>query len=65
MSLVLPAGSWLLIVVVPPQNGDVEVDPEEDVDDEDGDEGPRHLGDVASASLQLQPDVGSKHQANA
>ena len=39
MSLVLPAGSWLLIVVVPPQNGDVEVDPEEDVDDEDADGG--------------------------
>ena len=56
--------SWL-IFFFPPHNCDVEVDPEEDVDDEDGDEGPRHVGDVASAPLQLQPDISSKHQANA
>ena len=64
MSLVLPAGSWLLIVLVPPHNGDVEVDPEEDVDDEDGDEGLRHNRDVPFP-LQLQPGVTAKHQTNA
>ena len=61
VSPVLPAGSWLLMVVVLPDNGDVEVDPEEDVDDEDDYEGPRHVGDVASAALQLQPDISPKH----
>ena len=30
-----PTGLWLMLVF-PPDNGDVEVNPEEDVDDEDG-----------------------------
>ena len=64
IGLRVPA-SWWLGFVFPPHNYDVEVDPEEDVDDEDGDEGPRHVGDVASAPLQLQPDISSEHQANA
>ena len=32
-----PAGLWLMLVF-PPDNGDVEVNPEEDVDNEDGDD---------------------------
>ena len=47
-----------------PPNCEVEVDPEEDVDDEDGNEGLCHIGD-ASFSIYLQPDVTAKHQANA
>ena len=44
-------------MVFPPDNGDVEVNPEEDVDDEDGNEGFGKVGDFPSASFQLQPDI--------
>ena len=55
---------WSLISFFPPPNCDVEVDPEEDVDDKDCDEGLRPFGD-ASFSMQLQPDVTAKHHATA
>ena len=46
---------------LPPHNGDVEIDPEQDVDEEDGDEGLRNVGD-ASFSGELPPeDVTRKH----
>ena len=48
-------GLWL-VFLFPPHKCDVEVDPEEDVDDEDGDEGLRDEGDV-SFPLQLQPGI--------
>ena len=50
-----PASLWLMLAFSP-DNGDVEVNPEEDVDDEDGDEGLRDEGDV-SFPLQLQPGI--------
>ena len=53
------------MLVFPPDNGDVEVNPEEDVDDEDGDEGPGHVGDCLVASLQVHPDITSKNKATA
>ena len=58
-----PAGLWL-ILVVPPHNGDVEVNPKEDVDDEEGDERLREIRDIAPTSFQLQPDIGTQHQAD-
>ena len=57
-----PAGSWLALLF-PPHNCDVEVNPEEDVNDEHGDEGLGDKGD-GSFSFQLQPDITAKHQAN-
>ena len=59
-----PAGMWLMLVF-PADNGDVEVNPEEDVDDEDGDEGPGHIGDCFIASCPLQPDINRENQATA
>ena len=59
-----PAGLWLILFVLP-HNGDVEVNPEEDVDDEEGDEGLREIRDVAPTSFQLQPDISTQYQANA
>ena len=59
-----PAGLWL-IVVFPLDYGDVEVNPEEDVDDEDGNEGLGKVGDFPSAPFQLHPDISPYHQANA
>ena len=59
-----PAVLWL-ILLVPPHNGDVEVNPEDDVDDEEEDEGLREIRDVAPTSFQLQPDISSQYQANA
>ena len=53
------------MLVFPADNGDVEVNPEEDVDDEDGDEGPGHIGDCFIASCPLQPDINRKNQATA
>ena len=50
-------------MLFPPPNCDVEIYPEEDVDDEDGNEGLRHSRD-ASFSFYLQPDVTAEHQAN-
>ena len=58
------SADWGLVLLFPSPNCDVEVDPEEYVDDEDGDEGLRHSRD-ASFSLILQPDVTAEHQANA
>ena len=55
---------WL-IVVFPLDYGDVEVNPEEDVDDEDGNEGLGEVGDFLSAPFQLHPDISPYHQANA
>ena len=55
---------WL-ILLVPPNNSDVEVNPEDDVDDEECDEGLREIRDVAPTSFQLQPDISPKYQANA
>ena len=49
---------WL-ILVFSPDHGDVEVNPEEDVDDEDGDEGPGRPRDCLVASLTVEPDVTS------
>ena len=53
------------MLVFPPDNGDVEVNPEEEVDDKDGDEGPGHVGDCLLASLQAHPDLTSKSEATA
>ena len=52
------------MLVFPPDNGDVEVNPEEDVDDEDGNEGFCDIG-YHSLSFQLQPGIPCEHQANA
>ena len=50
---------------LPPYNGDVEIDPEEDVDDKDGDERLLNVGD-ASCSGELPPeDVTRKNDATA
>ena len=49
---------------LPPQNSEVEIDPEQDVDDEDGNEGLCNVGH-ASSSFQLNPDVTIKHNATA
>ena len=38
-----PVGWRLSLPFLPPGHGDVEVDPEQDVDDEDGDEGLRNI----------------------
>ena len=53
-----PASLWLMLAFSP-DNGDVEVNPEEDVDDEDGDEGPGRPRDCLVASLTVEPDVTS------
>ena len=58
------AGWRLTLPFLPPQNGQVEIDPEQDVDDEDGDEGLCNVGH-ASFSFQLNPDVTIKHNATA
>ena len=42
-----------LLLVFPPDDGDVDVNPEEDVGDEDGDGGLRDVGDVPFAPFQL------------
>ena len=63
IGLRVPA-SWWLGFVFPPHNCDVEVDPEEDVDDEDGNEGFCNIG-YHSLSFQLQPGIPCQHQANA
>ena len=52
------------MLIFPPNDGDVDVNPEEDVDDEDGDDGLRDARDVPSMSFQLQPDIKPYHQAN-
>ena len=52
------------MLIFPPDDGDVDVNPEEDVDDEDGDDGLRDARDVPSMSFQLQPDIEPYHQAN-
>ena len=46
-----------LLLVFPPDDGDVDVNPEEDVDDEDGDGGLRDVGDTPPAPCQLSPDI--------
>ena len=51
--------SWLS-----PHDSEVEIDPEQDVDDKDGDEGLRNIRD-ASFSFPLQHDVDTQHDANA
>ena len=53
-----PASLWLMLAFSP-DNGDIEVNPEEDVDDEDGDEGPGRPRDCLVASLTVEPDVTS------
>ena len=59
-----PARLWLMLVFSP-DHGDVEVDPEEDVDDEDADGGLGELWDVPSVPFVLQPDIDPYHQENA
>ena len=51
-----------LFLPCPPFNCEVEVDPEEDVDDEKCNKRNRDPRDV-SLSLQLQPDVAREHKA--
>ena len=59
-----PARLWLMLVFSP-DHGDVEVNPEEDVDDEDADGGLGELWDVPSVPFVLQPDIDPYHQENA
>ena len=60
----MPAG-LCLILVGPPHDGDVEINPEEDVDDEEGNERLRDIRNVAPTSFKLEPDITPQYQANA
>ena len=42
-----PADWQLSLSFLPPHNGEVEIDPEQDVDEEAGDEGLRNVGDLS------------------
>ena len=52
------------ILVLAPEDGDVEINPEKEVDDDDGEEGPCSPRDCPSP-FQLYPYVYEQHKADA